>query len=298
MTTTLPHGVVLDKGPGGLPWLRVATDLCTAEMSLLGAHLCRWQPRGHAHPVLWMSGQSAFELGKPIRGGVPICFPWFGPRAGDPRAPGHGCARTQAWTLESVTREYEGATVARLSLAANDTSRAYIPDDFELRYVARLGCELSLSLTVVNRGSTTFVIEEALHTYLAVSDARHVEITGLAGATYIDKTVHMSRKLQGAEPITIAAETDRLYVDTSSAITVVDSALERRIVVSKSGSQSSVVWNPWVAKSKAMPDFGDDEWPGMLCIETVNAADNAVTLLAGQSHTMKAVVRVLPLETA
>jgi glucose-6-phosphate 1-epimerase len=294
MITALPHGVVLDTGAGGLPRLTIATGRCSAEMYLHGAHLCRWQPDGHPHPVLWMSRRSWFDTGKPIRGGVPVCFPWFGPRSGAPKAPGHGFARTQPWTLDSVTSAPDGAVLVTLSLGANDVSRAYVENVFELRYAARIGADLSLSLTVVNKGATPLVFEQALHTYLTVHDVRQVDVTGLAGATYIDKADGGARKREGPEPIRIAAETDRLYLDTEASVTLADPGLQRRIIVSKTGSRSSVVWNPWVAKSAAMPDFGDDEWPGMLCIETANAGDNLVRVLPGGSHEMTTHLTVLP----
>ncbi len=289
MTVALPDGVRLERDAGGLARLRVSTPLCTAEMYLHGAHVCRWQPHGHVHPVLWMSGRSALEPGRAIRGGIPICFPWFGPNARQPQAPIHGFARTQAWELAGVTAEPDGTIAAVLTLAANDISRAFDPAEFSLLYTVRFGATLNLGLTVTNAGASAMRFEEALHTYLAVGDVRRVGVSGLEGAEYYDKTDGMKRKRQEGA-VTIGAETDRLYIDTAAAITLDDPTLGRRIVISKTGSQSSVVWNPWIAKSAAMPDFGDDEWTGMTCVETVNAADNAVTLDPGERHTMTATI--------
>jgi glucose-6-phosphate 1-epimerase len=291
MTTALPDGVRLEPGEGGLARLNLATPLCTAEMYLHGAHVCRWQPRSHPHPVLWMSGRSLFEPGRPIRGGVPICFPWFGPNPRQPQAPIHGVVRTQAWELEAVTVDPDGSVVAALALAANDISRAFDPAEFSLRCTVRFGATLDLALAVTNAGASAMRFEEALHTYLAVGDVRRVSVSGLDRAEYYDKTDGMKRKRQEGA-VAIAAETDRLYVDTAGAITLDDPALGRRIVISKTGSQASVVWNPWIAKSAAMPDFGDEEWTGMTCVETVNAADNAVTLGPGEQHTMTATISV------
>jgi glucose-6-phosphate 1-epimerase len=296
MNQTLPSGVTLDNGRGGLPRLTIATTACTAELYLLGAHLCGWQPVGHPHPVLWMSDKSRFEAGVAIRGGVPICFPWFGPKAGDPSAPGHGVARIRPWTLDRVDVDADGTIAVRLTLTSDTDSRACVPLDFALVCDVRLGHTLSMGLTVSNPAATPLIFEEALHTYFSVSDVRQVGVTGLAGATYVDKTDAARRKTQAEEVITISAETDRLYLNTEATIALADPGFARRISVAKTGSRASVVWNPWVAKSKAMPDFGDDEWPGMICIETVNAADNAVTLAPQQSHTMTATVSVLPAE--
>ena len=293
MTIELPAGVTLGEGRGGLPRLTLATDLCTAELYLHGAHLCYWQPRSHPHPVLWMSQASLFQAGAPIRGGVPICFPWFGPNARDPKAPAHGVARVSAWTLDRIEVEPDGTTAIGLSLASNAGALAAAPHDATLTCTVRLGHALSMALTVANSASTPLRFEDALHTYFAMSDVRRVGVEGLAGATFVDKTDGGKRKTQDERVITISGETDRLYLDTPATITVTDPGFGRRIRVAKTGSLASVVWNPWIAKSRAMPDFGDDEWQGMLCIETANASDNAVTLPPGAGHTMTAAVSLI-----
>ena len=150
-----------------------------------------------------------------------------------------------------------------------------------------------MALTVTNPAGVPVTFEEALHTYLAVGDVRQVSVAGLEGVTYVDKVDGAKRKTQAGALVTIGGETDRLYLDTDAAVTLSDPVLGRRIHVAKTGSRSSVVWNPWVAKSKAMPDFGDDEWPGMICIETANAADNAVTVPPHASHSMTATISVV-----
>jgi glucose-6-phosphate 1-epimerase len=292
MSATLPSGVRLDTGRGGLARLSIDTPACAAELYLHGAHLCRWQPRHQAHPVLWMSESSRFEAGAPIRGGVPICFPWFGPKAGDPAAPVHGVARVSPWNLDGVALQPDGSVVVRLGLACGPQQTTHLPHEVGLALEFRLGATLSMALSVTNPGTAPVTFEEAFHTYFSVGDVRHVSAAGLEGATYADKVDGGTRKTQPDEPVTIGAETDRLYLDTGTAVTLTDPALGRSLRVEKTGSRSTVVWNPWVAKSKAMPDFGDDEWPGMICIETANAADNAVTLPPRTSHTMTAAISV------
>jgi glucose-6-phosphate 1-epimerase len=292
MSADLPSGARLDTGRGGLARLSIDTPACAAELYLHGAHLCRWQPRAQPHPVLWMSESSRFEAAAPIRGGVPICFPWFGPRAGDPSAPVHGVARISAWTLDGVTLEANGAIIARLSLDGGALAIPHVPQDLHLAYELHLGRDLSMALTVTNRGGVPATFEEALHTYFSVGDVRRVTVAGLESATYVDKVDGGTRKTQPDEPVTIGAETDRLYLDTGATVTLTDPGLGRRLRVEKTGSRSTVVWNPWIAKSRAMPDFGDDEWPGMICIETANAAANAVTLPPHASHTMTAAISV------
>lgn len=150
------------------------------------------------------------------------------------------------------------------------------------------GEQLSLALDVTNTGDAPIAFEAALHTYFAVSDIRRVTVTGLAGTEYLDKVEGLAVKRQGDAPMTFAGETDRIFLDTEATCTIHDPGLGRQVHVAKRGSLSTIVWNPWIAKARAMPDFGDDEWPGMLCIETANVRDRAVRLESGSHHTMSA----------
>jgi glucose-6-phosphate 1-epimerase len=281
----------IESGEGGLARITVDSPLAEAQVYLHGAHVTHFQPRG-AEPVLFMSGKSQFAPGKPIRGGIPVIFPWFGPKAGDSAAPAHGFARTAEWTLLDADASAEKVTL-RLGLASSDASKKWVPNEFELVYTVGIGRALELSLEVRNLSFADFNFEEALHTYLKVGDVRQASIEGLSGKTYIDKTAAMARKTQTG-PIRITGETDRVYLDTLDTVTVTDPVLGRRLEVSKTGSRATVVWNPWIEKARSMPDFGDDEWPHMLCVETANAADHAVTLAAGQSHRMWAMIRAEP----
>jgi glucose-6-phosphate 1-epimerase len=254
-------------------------------MYLHGAHVTHFQPAGH-QPVLWMSKSSLFEPNKPIRGGVPICFPWFGPREGDPKSPAHGFARLREWSVESIKKQSNGDATVTLVLDA--------PEGFALQYAVTVGKTLEMRLDVQNRSAQTVKFEEALHTYLAVGDIKQVTVGGLSpGLKYIDKVGGMNTREQGDPVIRFTGETDRVYLDTTSTCVVNDPVMRRKIEIAKSGSNATVVWNPWINKAKAMPDFGDDEWPGMVCIETVNASKNAVELAAGATHSMTAKVRVL-----
>ncbi len=290
----LPPEVRLEQPAGTLPYLQVRSAAAQARIYLHGAHLAHWQPAGQA-PVLWMSRSSWFAPDKPLRGGVPVCFPWFGPKADAPAAPVHGFARVLPWELAQAQVDAQGRVLLTLELRTSPATRAHWPHDFKARMQFTIGQALDMALTVENSATADLSFEQALHTYFAVGDVHQVSVTGLAGATYVDKTDHFQRKVQEDAPIRIAAETDRLYLNTAATVTLTDPGLKRSISVSKTGSHSTVVWNPWVAKSKAMPDFGDDEWPGMICVETVNAADNRVTLAPGRAHTMSALLSTAPL---
>lgn len=286
----IPDVLRFDAGPSGLVRARVSAADAAAVLYFNGAHLAEYQPVGE-DDVLFTSGKSAYEVGKPIRGGVPIIFPWFGPRKDHPEHPMHGFARTKVWTLREAGQDPDGTVVLIFTLHDDEQTRALWPHSFELRYTVRIGQVLQLSLEVKNTSDAPFSFEEALHTYFFVDSVQDVTVTGLDGAEYYDKTDGLKRKTE-TDPVKIAAETDRLYVNTKSACVLDDPGFERQIVVEKAGSDSTVVWNPWIAKAAAMPDFGDEEWPSMLCIETVNAADNTLSLDPGATHRMDVTIRV------
>jgi D-hexose-6-phosphate mutarotase len=277
----------IDAGRGGLPRIAIAAHGAAAEIYLHGAHVTQYTTPG-GKPLLFLSKASRFAAGQAIRGGVPLIFPWFGPNAADASLPAHGFARTQTWRLRSITPEPD-RVVVDLALAPSDVTRRLWPHEFELSFRVSVGRALEMALRVHNPGTAAFKFEEAMHSYFAIADVRQLTIHGLAGREYLDKVQKGARLRQGVEPITITGETDRVYLDTPDPVTV-NEPDGRTITVAKSGSLATVVWNPWIAKAKAMADFGDDEWPEMLCIETANAAGNAVTLAPGAEHVMTATV--------
>lgn len=286
----IPGIARFDEGEGGLARLTLTTPDAAAEIYLHGAHVTQYRRRGQP-PVLWMSRKSWFEPTRPIRGGVPVIFPWFGARTGEAppgaASPNHGFARLMVWHPDAVVQERDEVR-ALFSLHPTASTRATWPYEFELRFTVTLapGC-LRMTLEVENTDAKPFRFEEALHTYFTVGDVRQVKVHGLEGASYLDKVANGPVR-QPAQPITVAGETDRLYTGTTAECVLDDASLGRRISVRKRGSNSTVVWNPWTAKAAAMPDFDDHEWPGMICIETANAAADAVTLPPGETHVMEA----------
>jgi D-hexose-6-phosphate mutarotase len=287
----IPGIAVFEPGEGDLPRLAVRSSLADAHIYLHGAHVTHFQPRDKA-PVLFLSQRSLFAADKPIRGGVPVIFPWFANRAGHPESPAHGVARTAEWQIQSLTEDGDGVVTAAFRLTADDRSRALWPYDFTLGYRVAIGRTLTLTFEVKNTSTESFTFEDALHTYLAVGDVHQVSVLGLEDSEYVDKTDNFQRKHQGAEPIRIAQETDRVFENNRKTCVLDDPGLRRRLTVEKGGSQTTVVWNPWTAKAAAMADFGDDEWPRMLCIETANAGANAITLAPDKSHSTRAVISV------
>ncbi len=285
----VPGVVGFEEGEGGLVRAVITAGGARAHVYLHGATVTHFAPAGRP-PVLFTSARSLYAPGKAIRGGIPIVFPWFGPRAGDPAAPQHGIARVAAWAVLDVEQRGGTASVV-LGLASTEATRRAWPFDFEVRYRVTVGVSLDLALEVHNTSARAFAFEEALHTYLAVADVTEVSVTGLAGALYIDKTAGGARKRQLAEPLRLTGETDRVYLDTGGACVVEDPRAGRRLVVDKQGSASTVVWNPWRDKASAMVDLGGDAWRSMICIETANAADDTVRLEPGVRHEMRASIR-------
>ena len=282
--------VAFEAGPGGLAVARVANGLAEATVAINGAHVMSFQPRG-CEPVLWMSASSRFEAGAPIRGGIPVCWPWFGPHPTDADKPAHGFARTSTWTVMETGTGDGGETVVRLGLVDNDRTRAMWDHAFALELIVTVAARLGVVLAVGNPGESPFTCGGALHSYFAVSDVADVAVAGLDGCTYIDKLDGAAEKVQDG-PVTISAETDRVYVDTTADCVIDDRGLARRIRIAKRGSGTTVVWNPWSAKAARMPDFGDDEFPAMLCIETANAAADTVTVPPGGHHFLQTVISV------
>ena len=287
----VPGVASFEAGRGGLTRLAITCPACVAELYLLGAQVTHWCPAG-GQPVLWVSRHSRFVQGSAIRGGVPICSPWFGAYGRDEGAPLHGFVRLMEWEVESVAATDDGGVAAALKVRFAQTASPVWPELFELRYRVEAGTSLTMNLETRNLGARDLEITEALHTYFRVSDVRNVAVHGLEGVEYWDKVTGGPNSRQGDEPIRFARETDRCYLDTTADCVLDDPGMGRRIRIAKSGSASTVVWNPWIEKAAAMPDYGDDEWPGMLCIETANALDNAVTIPPGQAHAIEARISV------
>jgi glucose-6-phosphate 1-epimerase len=287
----IPNAIRFETGSGGLARAIVATPAVDGELYLQGAHVTHWAPRGQ-RPALFVSSKSHFAPGTAIRGGVPVIFPWFGPRSDGKAGPAHGFARTLGWTVEDTRLLDRDRVEITLSLAPNDTTRDFGYADFHLWLRVIFGAELEMELETRNEAQAPLTYEEALHTYFAIGDIHQVTVSGLEGTTYIDKTDGFRRKQQGNQPIRIAKETDQLHLSTSATCVIHDPAWNRRMVVEKGGSNSTVVWNPWIEKTRSLGDMVPDDWEQMICVETVNAADNAVHLTAGSSHKMTAAIRL------
>jgi D-hexose-6-phosphate mutarotase len=285
-----PDRVTFETGEGGLVRAVLRTSKSEAHVYLYGAHLTHFAKTGEP-PILFVSKQSLFKEGKAIRGGVPICFPWFGPKAGAPKeTPMHGFARTSHWNVTNTSAEGADSSITLTLKDSAETQKVW-PHKFTARFTVTLAPDtLSMDLDVANTGQSDLTYEAALHSYFTVTDIKTATVEGLGGVDYIDKTDGMAVKTQGGKPIKIVEETDRVYLGTRSTCTITDPGAKRKVVVAKENSDTTVLWNPWIAKAKAMTDFGDDEWQRMVCIETCNVNRDAVTLKAGAFHVTRAVI--------
>jgi D-hexose-6-phosphate mutarotase len=286
----IPGRVIFTEGNGELLKLDINTAWSRAELYLHGAHLTHFQIKDQP-PVLFMSQLSCFKEGAPIRGGIPVIFPWFGAREGEPA---HGFARTQAWELREISQLSDGGLVLRLRLP--DSPAAALFPNFTAEYRVTIGRTLSAELIISNDSQDQdFTFENCLHAYFQIGDITAVSISGLKGTDYLDKADDFLRKTERAEHVKIAREINSIYLNTPQPVEIHDSKLQRRIRIEKSGSLSTVVWNPWVEKAQEMPDFGNEEYREMICVEPGNVGENKITLPAGKSASLKIVVSALPL---
>lgn len=290
LSYAIPGALSFVEGQGGLTVARIQNAHASAEIALQGAHLLTYQPANEA-PVVWLSPQAKYALGKSVRGGIPVCWPWFGAHATEASFPAHGFARTQAWQVVASEALPDGATRIVFELQANDATRSQWPHPCKLRNTITVGKTLTLELQTENTGNQPFVIGEALHTYFVVGDINAVQVIGLENCDYLDKVQDFDRFTQ-AGAVTVAAEVDRVYLNTAADCVIHDAKLNRRIRIAKTGSHTTVVWNPWAEKSAQMGDMGDHGYVGMICVESANSAENVVTVGAGEVHGLKVVYSV------
>ena len=267
----------------GLPKVCVTTPQCSGEMHLHGAQVTSWKPAG-AEEVIFLSSHARWEEGKAIRGGIPICFPWFRAKPDNPHAPAHGFVRTRMWRLESIEHIEDAITVS-MSTESDSDSQRWWAAGFRLLQRVIFGSELKLEFTVGNTGASPFRFEEALHAYFRVGDVGRVSIGGLDGVAYLDNTNSNIKKWQRGD-VVLSSLTDSAYINTQNPLRLLDPVLNRRIHITKQNSLTTVIWNPWAAGARALPDLGEDEWQQMVCAEASNILEDAVELKPTADHTM------------
>ena len=285
-----PGRVSFMDGQGELPMLEVSTPWSRADIYLNGAQVTHFSLFGEP-PLVFMSHCSRFVPGQPIRGGVPVIFPWFGPREGMSQ---HGFARNQTWELKEFAPAADGSVSVRLRLP--DCPEASAFPAFTADYIVTVSRNLRLELVVTNQSAEeALVFENCLHTYFQIASISGISITGLQGSTYLDKTDNFARKTETSDALRISSEVDRIYLDTVAPVEIHDPGFHRVIRIQKQGSRSTVVWNPWLAKAQQMPDFGNDEYERMVCVESGNVSSNQLTLPPHESATLAVELSSIPL---
>ena len=273
--------VRFERDPHGLIRARVTNSSCEGTIYLHGAQVTQYRPVGEQE-MLFVSDAADFSEGLPIRGGVPICFPWFAAKPGDEEAPSHGLARTCEWNLWDLQAS---KTEARIALAATI-------ENFQVRFSVNFGAALEMSLDVENLHGQKETFEAALHSYFSVSDVNHISIQGLESAAFLDQ-LNNERCRASGQPIRFSQEIDRIYFSKDEPILLLDKGWTRQIIIERFGSTSVVVWNPWIDKSRRLSDFSEDEWPSMCCVETAAVRGAAIDLAPRQSHRMTTVHRIV-----
>ena len=268
-----------------MPIAELKVGSTTAKVSLYGAQVLSFTLLGQ-DDLLWLSPNAVFASGKAIRGGIPVCWPWFGAHTSDTSLPAHGFARISLWSVHESKAD-KTFTELTLSLIDDDATHALFPFRFEVRLTIHLTADkLRLTLTTLNRDDQAMPLSEALHTYFAVADVQQCQIAGLQGCEYSDKLDNWSVRTEQAELLEIKQPTDRVYAQQDGALQLIDKRLKRQILIEKSQSGSTIVWNPGEAVAASMSDVGAAYWSDFVCIESGNALHRSLSLAPGESHSL------------
>ena len=267
------------EGKGGIPMIEVNTAKASALISIHAGQVLSYIPAGETEDVLFLSEKAYYQSGKAIKGGAPVCWPWFGPDPEDKGRPGHGFVRNRPWNVISTETVGEGVKVT-LSLEDTPETREIWPQSFVLMQEIFISDSLNLALITRNTGSEAFPITQAFHTYFKVGDISKASVLGLEDCQYIDK-VNNSEEKQQSGAVTIESEVDRIYLGVGNTMIIDDAALDRCIQIISQGNKTAVVWNPWEKIAADMADLEDDDYQRLLCVETTNAADDVVQVAPG-----------------
>jgi glucose-6-phosphate 1-epimerase len=273
-----------------LVFITVSNKYADADICLYGAHITSFRPH-NTMDLLWMSTESSFEVGKAIRGGIPVCFPWFGPHKTDPEKPQHGFARLMYWDVASTATNAAGETVIKLELNSSEETKSYWPHDFCAEMTIVVGKKLTATLKITNTSNAPFDYTCALHTYYSLSAIESVSIEGLKDLTYYNQNTG-ENGVQEEETLEITEPLTRHYLNTETPVIIADSAFRRRIKVDKTGSKVTTVWNPGAETCAKIGDLPDDGYETFVCVEATNAFDYPVHLASGESFKTSTVIGI------
>lgn len=276
----------MTQDANGLQYLEVDNEFAQAKIALQGAHVMQFHPKHEKYPVLWLSDHARYVQGRSIRGGVPICWPWFGAHPTDGSLCPHGYARVMPWRVIDVDTIYNGATRIALEMVQTEEAKRQLTYPYVVTLTVIIGRRLKMELATTNKADHPFRVGEGFHTYLAVSDVENVKITGLQECVYADKLRKYERAVENGY-LQFKGEFDRIYMNHTSDCVIHDAGYSRLIRVQKSGSSNTVVWTPWEEKAHALGDMGNgDEWRKMICVESINSLENSVVINPNRTHVM------------
>lgn len=270
-------------GNGGFAVIRIHNEHARADICSYVGQVLSYQPEGEKDDLLFVSEQAHFKPGKAIKGGIPVCWPWFGPDPHGRGGPDHGFVRARQWKLLQTEMMVDGSCRVRLGIKDNEASHALWAHPFALQIEVKVGATLDVALISQNHGDAPMILTQALHSYFKIGDIRQAQVLGLSGYDYIDKVGESAQRSQSG-PINFDGPVNRIYLETTEELVIDDPSLGRRIQIEREGSRSAVVWNPWIEQSRSMRDFGDQDYLQMVCVETTNAATDAVELPPGNTY--------------
>ncbi len=275
------------EGKGGFPLIEIDGPKAKASISVYGGQVLSFQPIDEPEDLMFVSENAYYQEGKAIKGGAPVCWPWFGPDPEGLGRPSHGFVRNRLWNVLGTQTTAEGEVKVTLGLTETAETREIWPQGFEVAMEISVGDSLSVELITRNTGARAFSITQALHTYFNVGDIDGVKVLGLEDIEYVDKTDDGAKKTQKGA-VTISSEVDRIYTKVPNELVIEDAALGRKIFISSTGSKTAVVWNPWVDISAKMADLEEGDYKRFVCVETANAAEDVVEVPASSEYRLVA----------
>ena len=275
----------------GFTYIEINNAKAHATISTYSGQVLSYRPKTQKDDLLFVSDKAYYESGKAIKGGIPVCWPWFGADPDDLGRPAHGFVRNRQWEVSGSESLADGSTKVVLELVDSEETRKIWPHPFKLNIEITVGDSLGVALVTHNNGDENVTISQALHTYFYVGDIGKVSVLGLDGVEYLDKVDDFDEKTQSG-PVTINGEVDRIYKGVSGELVIEDESLGRKIRIASTGCSTAVVWNPWSEIAASMGDLDDEDYRKMICVETANAGPETVEVAAGNSYRLEAVYTI------
>ncbi len=275
------------EGKGGFPVVEIQNEYAKASISLYGGQVLSFQPVNQTQDMMFLSSKAYYTQGKATKGGVPVCWPWFGPDPEDKGRASHGFVRNRLWNMRDIESSQDASTVVVMGLVDTPETRKIWDFAFDMSIAITVGSSLTIELITKNTGDKPFEITQALHTYFKIGDISQVKVLNLEDTSYLDKVDGGKNKTQTGE-VTFNSECDRIYLDVPSQLIIDDMALGRKIKITAANSNTAIVWNPGSEISANMADLGDLDYQKFVCVETANAANEIIEIKPANDYNLTA----------